>query len=90
VQAMLNITANSSYVYVKHCGYFLWATLFLPFCKPDQKTQLRKMLLDISEHNISYLQSLLFVDIVELQNTYHRRSNARGTTTRAEYKRRFV
>jgi len=47
------------------------------------------MLHDISEHNISYLQSLLFV-IVDLQNTYHRRSNARGTTTRAEYERRFV
>ena len=41
-------------------------TLFSPFCEPDQKTQLRKMLHDISEHHISYLQSLPFVDIVEL------------------------
>ena len=55
------------------------------------ETQPRKIMLhDISEHNISYLQSLLFVDIVELQNTYHRYSNARGTTTRAEFNRRFV
>ena len=30
-QAMLNITANSSYAYFKHCGYFLRAILFLPF-----------------------------------------------------------
>jgi len=47
------------------------------------------MLHDICEDN-TYLQSLLFVDVVELQNTYYRRSNARGTTTRAECKRRFV
>lgn len=60
------------------------------FCKPDRKTQLGKKLHDISAQNISYLQSLLFVDIVELQNTYHRNNNARGTTTRAEYKRMFV
>ena len=65
-QAMLNITANSSYAYFKHCGYFLQETLFSPFCEPNQKIQVRKMLHDISEHNISYLQSLPFVDIVEL------------------------
>ena len=41
---------------------------FLPFCKPDQKTQIRKLLHNISEHNISYLHSWPFVDIVELQN----------------------
>ena len=33
---------------------------FFTFCKPDHETYLRKMLHDISEHNISYLQSLLF------------------------------
>ena len=65
-QVMRNITTNSLHAYFKHCGYFLWETLFSPFCEPDQKTQLRKMLHDISEHNISYLQSLPFVDIVEL------------------------
>ena len=55
---------------------------FLPFCKPDQKTQIRKLLHNISEHNISYLHSWPFVDIVELQNDISDRPKipARGTT----------
>ena len=32
---------------------------FLPFCKPDQKTQLRKMLHDISKHKVCCLLTLL-------------------------------
>ena len=45
---------------------------FLPFCKPGQaETQPRKIMLhDISEHNISYLQSLLFVDINGMGRTW--------------------
>ena len=59
---------------------------FLPFCKPDQKTQIRKLLHNISEHNISYLHSWPFVDIVELQNDISDRPNNTRGTTRANVK----
>ena len=63
----MHISSTVDTFYEQHFFYLFVNQIRL---KSQLKTQLRKMLHDISEHNISYLQSLLFViDIVELHIT---------------------